>query len=291
MKTRCTVFSLACFFFLVSLTVAVEGTKPTQSTVRADDGLRIAYDVRGKGEPTLVFLHAWCSDRESWKHQLDAFAGDHRVVAIDMGGHGQSGKDRKQWSVTGLAGDVEAVVKKVGLKRVILVGHSMGGPVSLEVAKRMPGTVVGVVGVDTLHNAEYKFPEDQSKKFLEGFETDFKGTMRLGMRGMFPEKVDPELLEWITKKAEAQDQKMALGLFGDFPRLDTKALLRDAKVPVRCINSGAGFQFATPTASDINNKYADFKVVIMEGVGHYPMLENPAEFNERLREVLKEFGH
>ena len=115
--------------------------------------------------------------------------------------------------------------------------------------------------------------------------------MRLGMRGMFPEKVDPELLEWITKKAEAQDQKMALGLFGDFPRLDTKALLRDAKVPVRCINSGAGFQFATPTASDINNKYADFKVVIMEGVGHYPMLEKPAEFNERLREVLKEFGH
>jgi sigma-B regulation protein RsbQ len=293
MKTRCPVFllSLPCFFVLVSLTLTAEGTKPTKSTVRADDGLSIAYDVRGKGEPTLVFLHGWCSDRESWKNQLDVFAGDHRVVAIDMGGHGQSGKDRKQWSVTGLAGDVEAVVKKVDLKRVILVGHSMGGPVSLEAAKRMPGTVVGVVGVDTLHNAEYKFPEDQSKKFLEGFETDFKGTMRMGMRGMFPEKVDPELLEWITTKAEAQDQKMALGLLRDFPRLDTKALLRDAKVPVRCINSGGEFQFAIPTASDINNKYADFKVVIMEGVGHYPMLEKPAEFNEKLREVLKEFGH
>ena len=58
-----------------------------------------------------------------------------------------------------------------------------------------------------------------------------------------------------------------------------------------CINSGGEFQFAIPTASDINNKYADFKVVIMEGVGHYPMLEKPAEFNEKLREVLKEFGH
>jgi sigma-B regulation protein RsbQ len=50
--------------------------------------------------------------------------------------------------------------------------------------------------------------------------------------------------------------------------------------------------FYRPALSgDINKKYADFKAVIMEGVGHYPMLEKPAEFNEKLREVLKEFGH
>jgi pimeloyl-ACP methyl ester carboxylesterase len=284
-------FPILYLLLLVPLALGGEGdAKLTKATVRAADGLSIAYDVRGKGDTALLFLHGWCGDREYWKHQLDAFAGDYRVVAIDLGGHGESGKDRKQWSVTGLAGDVEAVVKALGLKRVILVGHSMGGPISLEAAKRMPGAVVGVIGVDTLHNAEYQWPEEQSKQFLDGFEADFKGTMRGAIRGMLPEKVDPELLRWITTKAEAQDQKMALGLLRGFSNLDTKGLFKGTKVPVRCINSAPGFQFAMPTASDVNKKYADFSAVVMEGVGHYPMLEKPAEFNQKLREVLKEFG-
>ena len=263
---------------------------PTKKTVRADDGLNIVCDVRGKGDTALVFLHGWCGDREYWKHQLDAFAGDYRVVAIDQAGHGESGKDRKQWDVNALAGDVEAVAKALGLKRVVLIGHSMGGPVALLAAKRMPGTVVAVIGVDTLQNAEFKPPEELRKKFLEGFKADFKGTMRAGLAGMLPEKADPALKNWLVTRAEAQDPKMALGLMRDFGGLDMKALLREAKVPVRCINSAGGFQFFTPTAVDINKKYADFNAVTIENVGHYPMLERPDEFNQKLREVLQEFA-
>jgi pimeloyl-ACP methyl ester carboxylesterase len=96
------------------------------------------------------------------------------------------------------------------------------------------------------------------------------------------------LVRWITTRAEAQDPKMALALFRDFPRLDTKALLKEAGVPVRCINSAGPFQHFVPTASDVNKKYADFKAVLIESVGHYPMLEKPEEFNQKLREVLKD---
>lgn len=60
-------------------------------------------------------------------------------------------------------------------------------------------------------------------------------------------------------------------------------------MPVRSINSAGGYQFFTPTAVEINRKYADFDAVTIEGVGHYPMLEKPDEFNGRLRDVLKEF--
>jgi len=284
------VFLIACLLLLAPLTLACEGSpKTVQGTARSSDELSIAYDVRGKGDTALVFLHGWCGDRSYWRHQVDAFAGDYKIVAVDLGGHGESGKDRKQWTVQSLAADVEAVVKKLGLKRVILVGHSMGGPVSLAAAKSMPGTVVAVVGVDTLHNAEFKWPEETSKKFLEGFEKDFKGTLRVGLRGMLPAKVDAKLLKWIQDKAEVQDPKMALGLMRNMARLDQKTLLQNAKVPVRCINSAGGFQLAIKTADDVNKKYADFKAVLMEGVGHYPMLEKPAEFNKKLREVLKEF--
>jgi pimeloyl-ACP methyl ester carboxylesterase len=263
---------------------------PTKKTVRADDGLTIVCDVRGQGDTALVFLHGWCGDRAYWKHQLDAFAGDYRVVALDQAGHGESGKDRKQWTVNALAGDVGAVVKALGLKHVILVGHSMGGPVALAAAKRLPGTVIAVVGVDTLQNTEFKPPEELRKKFLEGFEADFKGTMRVGLAGMLPEKADAALKNWLVTRAEAQDQKMALGLMRDLSGLDAKTLLKEARVPVRCINSAGGFQFFTPTAVEVNKKYADYNAVTIENVGHYPMLERPAEFNQKLREVLQEFA-
>jgi pimeloyl-ACP methyl ester carboxylesterase len=122
------------------------------------------------------------------------------------------------------------------------------------------------------------------------FETDFKNAMKVAMPGMLPEKVDPELKKWIATRAEMNDEKMAGALMRNLSDLDLKVLLKEAKVPVRCINSAGGFQFHTPTDIKINKKYADYDAVLMESIGHYPMLERPAEFNEKLRGVLKEFG-
>jgi pimeloyl-ACP methyl ester carboxylesterase len=282
-------FSITCFAFLIHAARSGErDVKPTRKTISAEDGLKIVCDVRGKGDTCLVFLHGWCGDRGYWKHQVGTFAADYRVVAFDQAGHGESGKERERWSVGSLAGDVEAVVKALGLKRVVLVGHSMGGSVALMAAKRLPGTVVLVVGVDTLQNAEFKMPEQVRKKFLDGFAADFKGTMRVAFPGMLHEKTDPEVKKWLLTRAETQDPKMALDLMRDLSGLDLKVLLKDAKVPVRCINSSGGFKFHRPTAIDINKKYADFNAVIIDDVGHYPMLERPDEFNRKLRDVLKE---
>jgi len=292
MKTRFTRWAIALSPLLFSAAIANgdETAKAKKGMVRAADGLSIVFEDRGKGETALLFLHGWCGDRLWWKHQVDKFADDYRVVAVDQAGHGESGKDRKNWSVAGLAEDAQAVVKELGLKRVILVGHSMGGPVALAAAKRMPDTVIAVIGVDTLQNAERKLPEEQAKQYLAMFEKDFKGTLGVIFKGMFPEKADAELIKAIGERAEAQDQKMAIGLMRDMFALDQSVLLKEAKVPVRCINSGGGYAFATPTATDINKKYADFKAVMIDEVGHFPMLEKPDEFNAKLRETLKEFA-
>jgi sigma-B regulation protein RsbQ len=260
-----------------------------KKTIRAGDGLGLVCEIRGQGDTALVFLHGWCGDREYWKNQVRAFAADYRVVTLDQAGHGESGKDRKVWSAAGLAGDVEAVAKSLDLKRVILIGHSMGGPVALLAAKRMSGTVIAVVGVDSLHNAESQLPEEVRTKFLADFDEDFKGTMRVVVGGMVHEKTDAELKEWLVTRAQAQDPKM-VALMRDLFGLDTVTAFKEAKVPVRCINSAGGFQFFTPTAVETNKKYADFGAVIIEGVGHYPMLEKPVEFNRKLQAVLKEFA-
>jgi pimeloyl-ACP methyl ester carboxylesterase len=265
---------------------AAQATK----TVRAEDGLNIVCEVRGKGDTALVFLHGLSGDRAYWKNQVDVFAKDYLVVSLDQAGHGESGKDRKVWTISGLAGDVESVVKALGLNRVILVGHSMGGPVALMAAKRMPGKVIGVIGVDNLQNADVKMPEEATKKLLDAFAADFKGTMQGGLPSLLHDKADPDVKQWLIARAENQDPKAAVGLMRDLFSLDLKPVLKDAKVPVRCINSAGGFPFFTPTEVAVNKKYADYDAVLIEGVGHYPMLERPAEFNEKLRIVLREFA-
>src|SRR6201997_2254099 len=257
-------------------------------TFRADDGLEIVGEVRGQGDTALIFLHGWCGDREYWKHQDEVVAAEYRGVARGQAGRSESGRGRRAWTADGLAGDVEAVVKALGLKRVILGGHSMGGSVALLAAKRMPRTVIARIGVDTLQNAEFKLPEEVRKSILDGVEKDFKGTVRVTIAGLLPEKADGELKTWLQTKAEGQDPKMALALMRDLFGLDTRKLLKEAKVPVRCINSAGGYKFFTPTAVETNRKYADFGAVIIDGVGHHPMLEKPDEFNRKLRDVLKE---
>jgi pimeloyl-ACP methyl ester carboxylesterase len=278
---------LASLLACTLLTSAAGGGEPVKKTVKASDGLSIACDVRGKGDTALIFLHGWGGDREYWKNQADVFATDYMVVTVDQAGHGASGKDRKTWTVDALASDVESVVKDLSLKRVILVGHSMGGPVALLAAKRMPGTVIAVVGVDTLQDAELKRPDELVKSLTAGLEKDFKGTVSGMFGALLSEKSDAKLKDWLGAKASSQDPVIAIALIKDLFALDQKKAFKEAGVPVRCINSSGGYQFFIATAAETNKKYADFDVVTIPEVGHYPMLEKPKEFNEKLRDVLK----
>jgi pimeloyl-ACP methyl ester carboxylesterase len=208
------------FLILGSLLVAAGVRLPSTAyesasrtgTVRAADGVPIRYWVRGQGDPTLVFIHGLANDHSIWREQVDVFARNHKLVTVDLGGHGASGVNRASWSIAGLAGDVESVLKGLALKRVVLIGHSMGGPVALLAAGRMPDRILGVIGVDTLHNAEFKLPEDQAKEVLAKFEANFAGTMRDGVRTMFSEKADPALVRWVAEKSAATDKKAAFAL-------------------------------------------------------------------------------
>lgn len=257
-----------------------------QGIATSEDGTRIAYDVRGSGEPALVFVHCWACDREFWREQADEFASDYTVVTLDLAGHGKSGTGRSNWTVTGLAADVEAVVDELELDRVILIGHSMGGPVSLAAAARMPGRVEGIVAVDTLHNVEMVMPEEQKALVVGAFANDFEGTVELFVPRL-TRNADPALVAWMIERAKAADRTAVIDLFKDFATVDEAALLRAAGVPIRAINAAPHPPMQAPTAVAINRKYADFDTVLIDEVGHYIQLERPAEFNAKLREVLE----
>ena len=116
------------------------------------DGVSIHFDVQGNGATALVFVHGWCCNRHYWEGQAGHFSPDYTVVTLDLAGHGESGHNRTRWSVPAFGKDVAAVVEQLGLDQVVLIGHSMGGPVIVEPIGRLPAAVIGLVGVDTWQN-------------------------------------------------------------------------------------------------------------------------------------------
>jgi pimeloyl-ACP methyl ester carboxylesterase len=111
--------------------------------------------------------------------------------------------------------------------------------------------------------------------------------MTLFVRAGFLPDADPAVVEWIRTRAVAADPKAMLALVRDVGSLDLKALFRSAGVPIRCINSAPRPPVGTKTEVDKNRRYADFDAVVLNGVGHFPMLERPEPFNARLRETLR----
>jgi len=257
---------------------------PGPGTAVAADGTPLAYTLAGAGSPALVLIHGWMCDQSFWAAQVPALAAAHTVVTLDLAGHGLSGTTREGWPLMALGADVQAVVEQLGLERVILVGHSMGGPVALEAARLMPDRVIGVVAVDSLHNAELKYDPEQMAGLLAAFEQDFVATCGQFSSSMFAAGADPALVEQVTAAMCDGSPEIAMTLFRQFIDYDMGTALAAVTVPVRCINA-AGY----PTAIEINRKYhPDFDAVIMDGVGHFLMMEKPEAFNQHLAEIVAE---
>ena len=252
--------------------------------VNASDGVPIHYSVQGKGDPALVFIHCWACNRHFWDNQVAEFSKTYRVVTIDLPGHGESGKERKSYSVESFGDDVKTVVTKLNLKRVVLVGSSMGGPIALEATRRMPDRVVAIVPVDTLQNVEQKVPQEQLDAVFQQMQADFKGATTNLLNQFFFSPTSPAAVkERIINETISQNPDVVLPILKAVFSYDAARGLREVKVPIRAINADR-----VPTDVTANRTYApQFDVVIIKGTGHYPMLEDPARFNQMLAEILR----
>src|SRR3990170_4498714 len=95
------------------------------------DGVNLRYLDTGSGDRPLVFIHGWCCDHTYWRDQTTEFARRHRVIAVDLRGHGQSDKPDQDYTIGGFADDVAWLIRRLDLDRPVLVGHSMGGVIAL----------------------------------------------------------------------------------------------------------------------------------------------------------------
>src|SRR5690606_38280884 len=102
------------------------------------------------GNTTLFFIHGAFIDNTYWKSQIDHFSEKYRVIAMDLPGHGNSGSNRNNYNIEEFGKDAVALIDHLNLEKVILIGHSLGGDVALEVAVALPEKIIGFIGVDTL---------------------------------------------------------------------------------------------------------------------------------------------
>lgn len=272
--------------------VAVPAPGRADSTLSAD-GVTIAFERRGTagpGEPWLVFVHGWSCDREFWRGTLDALVAERRaVVALDLAGHGDSGTGRERWTLAAHADDVVAVVAALPDGEVILVGHSMGAPVALLAAPRLGTRVLGVIGVDSLHAPDFEYPPGYLDAAVASLEADFPAAVEASVRAALPASVDDELARWIVARCLRTDPAAAIGLLRGLADFRIGAALAGVDVPVRVINAApAPGKLVTDAAA--SRRVADFDVVLLEDVGHFPMLEQPARFQTALRRLVDELA-
>jgi pimeloyl-ACP methyl ester carboxylesterase len=257
-----------------------------KKTCRAPDGVTIVYSAAGAGEPALVFIHGGLADRTFWDAQIKAFAGHHRVIALDLPGHGESGTNRKKWGLPEFGADVRAVVDAEKAKRVIIIGNSLGGPVAIEAALLLSGRTLGVVGVDTFQELGSTITEDEARQRAELFRDDFFGGLKQMVQALFHPDADAALVADAERRMAKTSPEVAYAMLISMGGYDKGASVRRLKVPIRTIN---GDLYPTDVEGAKRVK-ADFDAVIMPHMGHYPMLERPEEFNRHLASIVAELS-
>jgi len=248
---------------------------------RSGDGVNISYSVSGTARAALVFIHGGLADRSFWDGQFSALSDRFTVIALDLAGHGESGRNRARWGIPECASDVAAIIGSERLQEVILVGNSLGGAVAIETAALAGTRVLGVVGVDTFHDLSRRIEPGWARKQAEEWRRNFDGTLDRTLRALFHSDVAPSLLADVRRRMARTPAETVWAMFCSLERYDTGVSARQLRVPVRCIN---GDLF--PTNTDSNRKLiADFDAVVLPRTGHFPMLECPEEFNRRLTDL------
>lgn len=119
----------------------------------ARDGVRLAHVEAGPQSPTdppLVLVNGWTGDHGIFTAQIAHFSRTRRVVAVNLRGHGGSDAPRQEYTMEGFADDIAWQCAQLGLNKPVIIGHSFGGAVALELCGRHPSLASGMMMIDSI---------------------------------------------------------------------------------------------------------------------------------------------
>jgi pimeloyl-ACP methyl ester carboxylesterase len=246
------------------------------------DGVQLACEDYGSGDPALLCLHGNSCNRYFFRPQIERFKTSRRVVALDFRGHGQSDAPRGGYTFEDLADDCAWVCGRLGLRQVVVLGHSMGGAVAAELVRANPGLVRAVALLDST-----LLPDITAlQKVLPPLISELASREHLkGLRGfvesLFAPGDSPELREWIWQEMSRTPPHVTTALFKEFLNW------RDRATP--CITQPflyvASFHWRLD-ANALKHTCPQVKTAQVEESGHFLTLSAAEEVNHFLREFL-----
>jgi pimeloyl-ACP methyl ester carboxylesterase len=232
-------------------------------TTRSVDGVTITYSVSGTADTAIVFIHGGLADRAFWDGQHTPFSHNYKVIALDLAGHGESGRDRPKWGIVEFAHDVLAVLDTERVPHAILVGNSLGGAVAIEAAllagPRAHAVIGAVIGVDTFHDMGRHIDTRWATEQADAWRRDFDGTLNAMLAALFHPDAAHSLVADVRRRMSRTPPEIVGAMFASFADYDTAASARQLRVPVRCIN---GDLFPTDTRA-IQQILTDFDAVVL----------------------------
>ena len=272
-----------------------EGAGPAVETVEAG-GRKISYAGAGDSGDVVLLVHGYGGDRNSWLFLQEPLAARHRVYALDLPGHGTSAKDVGDGSVDLLADAVLGVLDAVGSDRAHLVGHSLGGAVVLAAAARSPGRIASLTlfapaGFGPSISAGYVrgFAAAQTRRELKPLVGQLFADEQLVTRQVVDDLLAYKRLDGVDAALAALAETL---LDGDEQRIDSAAAVRalGEVVPVTVVWGSADRIIPAEQASSVAAVAPGAAVRVIDGAGHMPHMERPAEAQAAVEETIARAG-
>jgi len=243
----------------------------------------------GSGGLPVLFVHGLGGSCGQWRHQLAHLRRARRALALDLRGHGRSAAAEEgehgsgEYGISELADDVAAVADDLGLARFVLVGHSLGAAVAVEVAGREAERVAGLVLVDP-NGDQTEIPRRELADFLAALAAEPRDEMRWYFKqilvGAAPQTAEEVLADLEATPGEALVSSLESS-FSYSPLPSLEAYREHGGGPVLSVISDMN-----TLPYSLHNLVEDLPVRLVAGTSHWLMLDRPDELNAALDAVL-----
>ena len=257
-------------------------TSPELKTANRD-GVHLRYLDIGSGEPALVFIHGWCCNQSMWGDQIEAFAPAHRIIAVDLRGHGESDKPDQDYTIDQFAGDMAWLIREIGLDRPVLIGHSMGGVTALKLVREHPNIARAAVFVDA---GIMPIPEEIRPLIGQTIEALKSPAYRevaanVVKQFLFREESPADLRENVAASMATAPQRV---MHTAIASTLSEENYPPGPVPVLSLFVKAATLQATE--EQLKERYPGMEVASVDA-GHFIQLEKPAELNTLISDFLE----
>jgi pimeloyl-ACP methyl ester carboxylesterase len=253
----------------------------------------LAHEDRGDG-PAIVFLHGHPFSRAMWASQVETLSDEFRVVAPDLPGYGESPPVAEVMPMRRFADAVVELLDALGVARATVVGLSMGGLVAMELGLGYPERVAGLVLAAT--TAAPATEEDTERRRRAAADIDATGmlghTVEMLPRLFGPVAArDPALtVPIVTTMLRTSPTGAAAALRGRAERPDYERLLGELRPPALVVAGDRDAYSTREVTAQLVAALPDPEVLTLPGVGHFPNLEAPDEFDAAVRAFARRVG-